>query len=484
MFLKEDSPIEMLRQFAVNFNADLIEDFDAAKVTFDNNKGKGSIHLFEIMPGLAAWVYNIKLSDDLKVDLDFTKNDPYYFGFNVEGYQLTKYEEEEEFSKIHQNQNFILIADSKTKANWITPKEIAYKSCYLIINPKELEDSKIKSKRRLQTDLKETFECTEEKKPYRYFGSIDTKTATYAEIIIENERTDLVGRLLCEGAIINMLGSQIKAHDEDLDTDNFQPSLTKSELSSITELGDFILKNVGKKILIRDMALEIGLNEKKVQKGIRFLYGMSANEYQTNIRLENAKKLLYNTDQTISEICYQIGISNRSYFAKIFKERFGLLPSDYRKSLDNEFHLYEVSYRSIADKNLTPEEVDEMINNARKMNEKHDITGCIIYHKNIFFQIIEGSKKDVLQLYENINKDQRHTDIETMWDGFKVVRDFGEWSMATISNKGVLKISHQGFLKNVELDYLIDNVKEEELSSKEIWRKVRNIIKVSVKHSA
>ena len=63
--LKEAIPLEMLRQFVVNFDTDLIENFGAAKMLLDNDKGKGSISLYEVFSGLTAWVYNINFTEDV-----------------------------------------------------------------------------------------------------------------------------------------------------------------------------------------------------------------------------------------------------------------------------------------------------------------------------------------------------------------------------------------------------------------------------------
>ncbi|WP_369993860.1 helix-turn-helix domain-containing protein [Winogradskyella sp.] len=44
-------------------------------------------------------------------------------------------------------------------------------------------------------------------------------------------------------------------------------------------------------------------------------------------RLDKAAQLIQETDYNVSELVYSIGFSSRSYFSKIFKQRFGVLPS-------------------------------------------------------------------------------------------------------------------------------------------------------------
>ena len=44
-------------------------------------------------------------------------------------------------------------------------------------------------------------------------------------------------------------------------------------------------------------------------------------------RLQKGKELVQTTDKTISEIAYDVGFNDPSYFSRAFKEEFGLAPS-------------------------------------------------------------------------------------------------------------------------------------------------------------
>ncbi|CAM4148298.1 BLUF domain-containing protein [Zobellia nedashkovskayae] len=482
--LREENPLDMLRQFSVHFDGDLIENLGAAKMSIANEHGSGYISLYEILPGFTAWIYNINFCRDLVINMNFTDDRPYYFGYNVSGYQLQKFPKEVDYKKISQGQNFIIISKPNSSSEFIIPKDIAYKCCYIIINPELLKKSKIPSKIRIIQDLAESFKLENENDPFRYFGNIDARIGTYADIIIENERTDIIGRLITEGAILRMLGSQIEAHDHDSKTNNYKSSLTKSELSRITYIGDYVLNNISEKVSIDEISLHLRISPKKLQSGIRFLYGYSANEYLTRLRLEHSKELMHSTDMNISEICFAVGYQSKSYFSKIFLDTFGNSPSAYRKSYEDANLLYDISYRSLAEDSLTGKDVDEIINIARLFNPQFNITGSIVFHRNIFFQIIEGPKKEVLTLFNNICNDRRHKDVQVMWQGFKMKREFDDWVMATISDEGELKVEIQGNTKNLELSNLLGKVDKSAMDSENLWRKVRNIIKLNANESA
>ena len=51
---------------------------------------------------------------------------------------------------------------------------------------------------------------------------------------------------------------------------------------------------------------------------------------------EQAKKLLRETQDSVSEICIKIGYDHPAYFSKIFKKRTGLSPLEYRNSTEKQ----------------------------------------------------------------------------------------------------------------------------------------------------
>lgn len=61
---------------------------------------------------------------------------------------------------------------------------------------------------------------------------------------------------------------------------------------------------------------------------------VSFKRYVQSARLEKAKELLLEDQDSISEICLKVGIPNQSYFSQIFKQNTGVLPSEYKRSLE------------------------------------------------------------------------------------------------------------------------------------------------------
>lgn len=91
--------------------------------------------------------------------------------------------------------------------------------------------------------------------------------------------------------------------------------------------------------------------------------------------------------------------------------------------------MLQTIYVSKATKAMTEKEILDILEESRERNKKSGITGMLLYVKENFFQVLEGEDKDVLQTYERIEKDQRHSNIILIEKLNISRRTFPEWSM-------------------------------------------------------
>ena len=82
-----------------------------------------------------------------------------------------------------------------------------------------------------------------------------------------------------------------------------------------------------------DFSRKIGLSKAQLYRKVTSLTGSSPNEFIKTYRLNKALKYLEKKQYNISEIAYESGFSNPSYFSKCFQKQFGILPSDYANSI-------------------------------------------------------------------------------------------------------------------------------------------------------
>lgn len=94
----------------------------------------------------------------------------------------------------------------------------------------------------------------------------------------------------------------------------------------------YIEEHYSENISVETVAAESNYSASHFAKLFRHLTGDSFTQYLKNYRLEMAAVRLRNEKTKISEIALSCGFSNLSYFSRAFLEKFGLSPSDYRKT--------------------------------------------------------------------------------------------------------------------------------------------------------
>lgn len=82
---------------------------------------------------------------------------------------------------------------------------------------------------------------------------------------------------------------------------------------------------------LNKIANELHLSPYHISHRFKEWVGMTLSDYLNERRLQEAVKLLTTTNNTVAQIGETIGLENCSYFCKIFKNKFGLSPHQYRK---------------------------------------------------------------------------------------------------------------------------------------------------------
>lgn len=94
----------------------------------------------------------------------------------------------------------------------------------------------------------------------------------------------------------------------------------------------YIEQNYNKDINLEIVAQHFKISRQHFSKIFQDHFGTGFNDYLNNYRLEEAKKLLTETDLILKDICTMIGISNPQYFIKLFKSKYYTTPAEFRKN--------------------------------------------------------------------------------------------------------------------------------------------------------
>ena len=89
-------------------------------------------------------------------------------------------------------------------------------------------------------------------------------------------------------------------------------------------------------------ASEMAMGRTKLFSKIKGITGQTPNDFILTVKLKKAASYLTNNPEyNISDITYMTGFSSPKYFAKCFREQFGVSPSAFRKSEEMEEEMEE-----------------------------------------------------------------------------------------------------------------------------------------------
>lgn len=98
----------------------------------------------------------------------------------------------------------------------------------------------------------------------------------------------------------------------------------------IEKIFKFVKQNYGKKIKIEEAAAEVNMSIISFSRLIKQRTGKTFVEFVNELRLGYATRKLIDTNDSISQICYDCGFNNISNFNRIFKKRQNCTPSAFR----------------------------------------------------------------------------------------------------------------------------------------------------------
>jgi AraC-like DNA-binding protein len=162
------------------------------------------------------------------------------------------------------------------------------------------------------------------KNPIIKVGILENIVENYFNIIdlIKDEKPGF--QYLASGNLMTIMG-QIFASIK------YQPFEGKQIENQIKQAKLAIYENMNTTISQEDLAKNVGLGYSLYRKKFKEYTGISPAQYQIHLRIHKAKVLLTSTNQPLKEIALNVGFDSSNYFYRLFKQKTGLTPSDYRK---------------------------------------------------------------------------------------------------------------------------------------------------------
>lgn len=105
----------------------------------------------------------------------------------------------------------------------------------------------------------------------------------------------------------------------------------KKRVSQIKPATDYIQRHYKEQLTLDEIAKTAHLSVSRLSHIFKEQTGLTIVDYLTNVRVEQAKALLISTNKNCTEICFDSGYNNQSYFTRTFKELVGVPPRQFRE---------------------------------------------------------------------------------------------------------------------------------------------------------
>ncbi len=326
-------PIEdIIKDLSKQFEIPIKEDSGELTLELPEHLGTGIIRGSTFENGMGIIEYQFTFNFDLELLFSVNETHPLKFIFCSVGKVAHFFEGDPKVNTIHAYQNVIVSSSGqnghilKFKAN-----QTVHISSIEIIR-KDFKNRENYNFSGLSDEIKELFKDSEAQKKFYYHGNYSLTAADIVEDINVKKVSGFLRSMYLEGKIYEMLVIQIAQYEDDKHEERLPQILRRSDVEKVKHAVELINSNIDKNFSVEYIAKEVGTNVNKLQDGFKYMYNLTVNKYMQQVKLEAAKDLLDSSDYNISQIVNMIGLNNRSYFSKIFKEKYNVSPKYFLKS--------------------------------------------------------------------------------------------------------------------------------------------------------
>ncbi|MDT0685728.1 helix-turn-helix domain-containing protein [Autumnicola psychrophila] len=297
--------------------------------------GKGTIKGINFENGLGFIRYSCTFKTDFEIQFIKSEVHPLRFIYAHQGTIGHRFANETTIHQIHKFQN-IIVASEQNNGHVI--RFSAGKST--IITSIEIRRSEFKSKTEceiesMNSEFRDLLTDVEARKQFYYEGLYSLHISEMFKEIENFQEQDFLNKLFTEGKVYEIIALQMLQYQDDLKDVGNRSLLRRYEVEQIEKAAEMVKQDIINFHNIDHISREVGLNANKLQQGFQDLYSQTVNGYINKVRLDLAQNLLLNTDLSLAEIVDRVGLINKSYFSKIFRDKYAISPSQYRKNYRN-----------------------------------------------------------------------------------------------------------------------------------------------------
>lgn len=163
----------------------------------------------------------------------------------------------------------------------------------------------------------------------RHNMHITAQMDTVLRDIMSCRKTGIMKRLYIESKVLELLLLQVE---------QFEASTQKKDCSCLKDydiekihFAKFLVEqNISNPLSLIELSRKAGVNDFKLKKGFKELFGNTVFGYLYELRMKEAKRLLLDHNMSLAEVSEYCGYDHVQHFSRAFKKKHGITPGQFR----------------------------------------------------------------------------------------------------------------------------------------------------------
>lgn len=324
-------PQELVKQLAKQLDVATQDDCIESNLELTTPLGEGKITGYNFSGGLGILVLYCTLKEDWELIIK-QKQPALQFNFCMSGNVRHFLQNNELQYQLLPLQGSITANIGGHTEHIFLPAHTEHIFTHLVINRAEYLKRIDCLVEEMPTELATVFKDVEGKKAFLYQSNYSLSIAEVIKRILNDKNEGMVRSALIESKTLELLSKQIKQFDDDLKLPEKQVVLREYDVVKIEAAKDILIANLQAPPTIEELARLTGVNRQKLKSGFKLVFDKTINGYLREYRLEKAAIMLM-SGKSVVETASEVGYVNQSHFARLFKEKYGVLPKDYTKKI-------------------------------------------------------------------------------------------------------------------------------------------------------
>lgn len=328
---------EVLSDIARLMHVDLKVDCEVNSLRIPTQLGEGTIGGIGLPSGIGIIIFDCKFINETKFIFDCVGVHPVKFLYVTEGVVAHGLAAVSDNKALEQHQSSIVASSGTDGHVLIFPKGRQINLCSVELDRKKLVKNMNCEIKASTNPLKKLLLDTKAENSFYHNGNYNLKLFDMLrEIQIENGEI-LEHHLFLVSVTAAILKEQIHQYAKDLNFSEDEYRLRRDDVNAVRLAVESIKKSLSNPVNIIVLAKEINSTPTKLQQSFKMVYGTTVNRHTKKMRLTKAAELLLTSNKNVTEIVKEVGLVNRGYFSRLFKESYGRTPKEYQMKFKKKY---------------------------------------------------------------------------------------------------------------------------------------------------